>query len=224
MATWSRTAEPPSGDNSGGTSTALRVERFEEKPRQDRADELIATGRAFWNAGIFVWRRDRVIELLGRFATDIIGPIMEAAGSETELSDTYGALRSAPIDRALLEPASLEGMVAVVPADIGWSDLGSWAAILDALSSGGHNAGLIAPLAAHQDVGSTDSLVIAQGNRLVATVGLRDVIVVDTPDALLVLSKEAAQEVKQIVDRLVAEKREDLLSSSASLADRQASA
>ena len=66
-------------------------------------------------------------------------------------------------------------------------------------------------MAAHQDVGSTDSLVIAQGDRLVATVGLRDVIVVDTPDALLVVAKDAAQNVKEIVDRLNAEGRDELL-------------
>jgi mannose-1-phosphate guanylyltransferase len=123
-----------------------------------------------------------------------------------------------------MEPASLEQMVAVVPASIGWSDLGSWAAMLEALGGardravpntggddGGHNAGLVAPLASHEDVGSSDSLVIAQGNRLVATVGLRDVIVVDTPDALLVVSRDAAQDVKQVVDRLTAQQRDDLL-------------
>jgi mannose-1-phosphate guanylyltransferase len=214
--------DPASAAAAGGarTSTALRVERFEEKPLAERAQELIATGRAFWNAGIFVWRRDLLLDSLQRFAADIISPIREAISSGADLADTYAELRSAPVDRALMEPASLEKLVAVVPASIGWSDLGSWAAILDALegtasdaSAGvsGNTPGLIAPLSTHQDVGSRDSLVVAQGNRLVATVGLHDVIVVDTPDALLVVAKDAAQDVKQIVDRLTVEKREDLL-------------
>jgi mannose-1-phosphate guanylyltransferase len=208
-------AASPAPSADAAASSAMRVERFEEKPRVERAEELIATGRASWNAGIFVWRRDRLLESLQRFAADIISPIRAAVASGTDLAETYANLRATPIDRALMEPASIDGLVSVVPVSIGWSDLGTWAAILDALagpaSSGSHNAGLIAPLAAHEDVHSTDSLVVAQGDRLVATVGLRDVIVVDTPDALLVVSKDAVQNVKEIVDRLTAAKRDDLL-------------
>jgi mannose-1-phosphate guanylyltransferase len=202
--------------DAASTAGAMRVERFEEKPATARAAELIATGRASWNAGIFVWRRDRLLAGLDRHAADIIGPIRAAVASGADLALTYAELRATPIDRALLEPASLDGQVAVVPADVGWSDLGSWAAILDALEvepNGRHhaNAGLIAPLSSHEDAGSTDLLVIAQTERLVATVGLHGVIVIDTPDALLVVSKDAAQEVKEIVDRLNAQGRDELL-------------
>jgi len=170
----------------GAAGTGARtVERFEEKPPLARALELIDTGRAYWNAGIFVWRRDRLLAQLERHAAGILGPIRDAVAAGDDLAQTYESLASVPIDRALLEPASLEGQVAVVPAAIGWSDLGSWAAILDALEAnvkaGPHNAGLIAPLATHEDAGSSDSLVIAQADRLVATVGLRDVIVSTRP-------------------------------------------
>lgn len=191
------------------------VERFEEKPPVERARELIATRRAYWNAGIFIWRRDALLAGLEQHAPDILEPLRAAVASGTELRRVYEGLRSAPVDVALMEPASLDGRVAVVPADVGWSDLGNWAALLDALApAGGDEAAsvsMVGPGARHEDIGSRQTLVSAQGGRLVATVGLEGVIVVDTPDALLVVARDRAQEVKQIVDRLAAEGLDELL-------------
>lgn len=194
---------------------ARQVERFEEKPTPARARELLETHRAYWNAGIFVWRRDAVMAALHEYAADIVAPLAAAVASSADLRPAYKTLRAVAIDVALLEPASLDGRVAVVPADVGWSDLGSWAALLDTLAADGAAPDGVVILAGAggetMDAGSRDVLVSAQGGRLVATVGLRDVIVVDTPDALLVVSRDAAQDVKRIVDRLAAEGREDLL-------------
>jgi mannose-1-phosphate guanylyltransferase len=194
---------------------AHRVERFEEKPRPERAVELLATRRAYWNAGIFVWRRDAVLAGLEQYAADIVEPLQAAVASGADLLDTYRALRSAPIDVALMEPASLDGRVAVVPTDVGWSDLGSWAALLDTLAADALDTDGVVALTGdagrYMDVGSRHVLVSTQGGRLVATIGLENVIVVDTPDALLIVSRDAAQNVKQIVDRLAAEGGEDLL-------------
>ncbi len=105
----------------------------------------------------------------------------------------------------------MEGRVAVVPAAIGWSDLGSWSALRD--HRGRHGASVVSAEEPARviDVGSRDVLVHATGGRLVAVVGLEGVVVVDTPDALLVASAEAAQEVRQVVEQLRAEGREDLL-------------
>lgn len=194
---------------------AHRVERFEEKPRPERARELLATRRAYWNAGIFVWRRDAVLAALEQYAADIVEPLRAAITTGADLFDTYQALRAAPIDVALMEPASLDGRVAVVPTDVGWSDLGSWAALLDALAADAIDTDGVVALSGDggqsMDVGSRNVLVSTQGGRLVATIGLENVIVVDTPDALLVVSRDAAQNVKQIVDRLVADGRDELL-------------
>jgi mannose-1-phosphate guanylyltransferase len=121
----------------------------------------------------------------------------------------YPGVRSTSIDYALLEPASADGHVAVVPAAVGWSDLGSWNALLetgddpDAVRTDGAGEVIV--------VGGGRSLVRADGERLVVVVGLRDTIVVDTPDALLVCAADAAQDVKQVVERLIAEGRTDRL-------------
>jgi mannose-1-phosphate guanylyltransferase len=192
---------------------ARNVERFEEKPPPQRARALLETGRVYWNAGIFVWRRDALLAGLERHAPAILEPLRRALSAGADLRSAYEEIRPQPIDVALMEPASLEGGVAVVPADVGWSDLGSWAALKDALAEEGSDRVVtIGPSAsAAMDVRSRNVLVHAGSGRLVATIGLENVVVVDTSDALLILSPEAAQDVKQIVDRLAAEGREDLL-------------
>jgi mannose-1-phosphate guanylyltransferase/mannose-6-phosphate isomerase len=182
----------------------FRVERFVEKPTVERATELLAGGRASWNAGIFVWRRDTVLAGLERHAPDILDPIRSGPAPEAYLS-----LRATSIDYALLEPASLEGAVAVVPAEAGWSDLGSWAALLDAM--GGGVVTRVQPGSDVLTLDSTDSLVHAGGGRLVAVVGLTEAIVIDTPDAVLVCTRDAAQDVKRVVDELVATDRRERL-------------
>ncbi len=194
---------------SGGLDS-FRVERFVEKPSLERAEGLIASGRASWNAGIFLWRRDIVRDGLARHAPDIWQAIVTAvAGGAGAVAAVYPTIRSTSIDYALLEPASAEGRVAVVPASVGWSDLGSWDALLDtgddpdAVRSDGQGE-VIA-------IGGVRSLVRADGDRLVVVVGMRDTVVVDTPDALLVCAADSAQDVKQVVERLIAEGRAELL-------------
>jgi mannose-1-phosphate guanylyltransferase len=205
------TGEPDSID---GRPTYL-VERFVEKPSADRAAELLAGGRASWNAGIFVWRRDAVRASLREHAPDIASALEAAVtAGPAAVAAAYPTLRATSIDYALLEPASLQGRVAVVPAEVGWSDLGSWSALLEARLG----AGSTDRVASHADqgsevlaIGSSDVLVHAAGGRLVVVVGMEDAIVVDTPDALLVCAPNAAQDVKKIVDRLIAEGRRELL-------------
>jgi mannose-1-phosphate guanylyltransferase len=197
------------------------VARFEEKPTPQRAAELIAEGGAYWNAGIFVWRRATVLAGLARHSPDIshaIGEWLEDNGRDARegwpgeaMSELYAGLRATSIDYALLEPASLEGQVAVVPAAVGWSDLGSWSALRDHRGRQGTPVISAEPPARVIDVDGRNVLVHAAGGRLVAIVGLDDVVVVDTPDALLVSSAEAAQDVKKVVDRLKEEGRSDLL-------------
>ena len=189
-----------------------RVERFVEKPNIGRARELLDTGRASWNGGIFVWRRDALVAGLARFAPDIADAVAEAvAGGPAAIEAAYPQVRSTSIDYALLEPASVVGGVAVVPMAVGWSDLGSWDALLHATEE---TTGVAVHTQAGSgviDVGADRVLVHAVGGRLVAVVGIADVIIVDTPDALLVCGSDAAQAVKQVVDRLAAEGRRDLL-------------
>jgi mannose-1-phosphate guanylyltransferase len=197
-----------------------RVARFEEKPTPERAQELIDSGAAYWNAGIFVWQRGTLVEGLARHAPDISAPLAEWATDNPSdgtagwpgaaLAETYEGLRATSIDYALLEPASLQGQVATVPAAIGWSDLGSWSALRDERGDG-------APVVTTEgsarviEVDGGNVLVHAAGERLVAVVGLDDIVVVDTPDALLVSSAAASQDVKKIVDALRADGDDELL-------------
>jgi mannose-1-phosphate guanylyltransferase len=209
--------------NHGGLPT-YRVERFEEKPSPERARALIDGGRAYWNAGAFVWRRDVLIDGLARHAPDVSGPIAtwtaEHAGERRSsddawpaegIADTYAALPARAIDYALLEPASMEGRVAVVPASVGWSDLGTWSALRDHRGPDAEPVVTAEPPATVLAIDSHRVLVHAASGRAVALVGLDDVIVIDTPDALLISSSGAAQEVKRVVDDLRDAGREDLL-------------
>ncbi len=182
----------------------LVVDRFVEKPTADRAADMIATGLASWNAGIFAWTRSTIRDCMARYAPEIAGPLRAicASGTPEDLDAAYPALRATSIDYAVMEPASIAGEVAVVPIDVGWSDLGSWAALRDAWQQlGPAPTGGSAGLGNRLDLGSTRSLVVA-GDRLVVTIGLDDVIVVDTPDALLVCSAEHAQEVREIAQQV----------------------
>jgi mannose-1-phosphate guanylyltransferase len=207
----------------GGLPT-YRVERFEEKPSPERAQALIDGGRAYWNAGSFVWRRDVLLDGLAMHAPDISAPIAtwvaehEGARRSSDdawpaegIADTYAALPARAIDYALLEPASLEGRVAVVPASVGWSDLGSWSALREHRSTDGGMVVTAEPPATVLAIDSRDVFVHATSGRAVAIVGLEDVIVIDTPDALLISSSRSAQEVKRVVDELRDAGREDLL-------------
>ena len=199
-------AKPPARQVAG--RLVFDVERFVEKPTAEKAEELIATGLASWNAGIFAWTRATIRDRLARHAPEILGPIRAicASGTLDDLEAAYPSIRATSIDFAVMEPASLEGGVAVVPMDVGWSDLGSWAALRDIWQA----AAGVAPGAVgrgnRRDLGSKDTLVLA-GDRLVVTIGLGDTIVVDTPEALLICSAGRSQEVRVIAQELMSSSR-----------------
>ncbi len=209
-------ARPPARQRNGRPT--FDVDRFVEKPTAEKAAELIATGLASWNAGIFAWTRATIRERLETHAPDILAPVRAlceagaAPAASPRFDAVYPTVRSTSIDYAVMEPASLDGAVAVVPMSVGWSDLGSWAALRDAWRDAGRDrtaaTAAVAQVATagsgnRRDIGSSDSLVLA-GDRLVVTIGLRDVIVGDTPEALLVCAADRAQDVKKIAEELSA--------------------
>lgn len=210
--------DAPAGPD-GSAKAARNVARFVEKPVREKAIELLAspTG-AWWNAGIFIWRRDALLAGLDRYAPGIIGPIRRGLDAGQSLTSIYETLPNVSIDRALLEPASLDGKVKVVPADVGWSDLGSWDALRNALATEVQGLGGLGGLewssgagGRWEDAGSERILVHSSGGRLVVTVGLQDTIVIDTPDVVLVCAADKAQEVRAVVDRLAQAKETDYL-------------
>lgn len=184
--------------------TAL-VERFVEKPDAERARAYLDEGGYLWNAGIFVWRVYAFRQAVERFVPDLaaalarISELNRVPGWMSEVRDILEPMRAMSIDVGLAEPAAAEGRVAVVPLDAGWSDIGSWSALLEALSS--RSGSSLVASGHHLDRGSQRLLVHA-GDRLVVTVGLEDVIIVDTPDALLVCHRDRAEEIKQVLDEI----------------------
>ena len=184
------------------------VTRFVEKPKQDAAEKMVAAGSHYWNAGMFVWRVDTILaayrQHLPRTAR-ALDALTEAIGSERYeaiLGEAWEETDRTTIDYGIAEKAR---NVAVVPADIGWHDIGSWDR-LAALVAGSDNWSPDAHIA----VDSSGVYAWAPG-KLVALVGVHDLVVVETADTLLVASKEHSQEVKAVVDQLAREGREDLL-------------
>ncbi len=174
------------------------VEQFIEKPDSETAQRYLAAGGYFWNSGMFVFRSGALIEQYRALLPD-----MHAALSRIDAADaaacrnTYHGLASISIDYGILEKAC---GVAVLPAEIGWSDLGSWQACYQAADQDDRANSFTGRVCAVD----TQGALIRSDARLVAAVGVRDMIIVDTADALLVCERSRAQDVKKIVDRLTA--------------------
>lgn len=172
----------------------MKVDRFVEKPDLRRAKRYLADGGYFWNSGIFVWKVERILEEFGKYLPGIEEGLREIRKGG-DLAGAYGKMESISIDHGILEKAA---DVVVIPANFKWSDMGTWssfAEILDTDVSGNVIRGRVV------DIGSSDSIIFGC-DRAVATIGLKDMILVDTPDATLVCPKSMAQEVKDLVGEL----------------------
>jgi mannose-1-phosphate guanylyltransferase len=190
---------------------AYRVTRFTEKPVLARAIEFLATGRFYWNSGYFTWSLEQILSEFERQLPDLRRQI-DVVGSAPDLRDpgvraVWEQIRPVSIDVGIMEHAA---SVAVVPADMGWSDVGTWAAIYDVLDKDGEG-NVHVGVAERLDIGSRNTLVHSAVNRVIATVGVEDLVIVDTGDALLILKRDHAQDVGKLVDRLRAESRQSLL-------------
>jgi mannose-1-phosphate guanylyltransferase len=185
------------------------VDEFVEKPDQATANSYLASGDYYWNSGMFMFRAQRYLAELEKFNPEMVANCRKASANMAEDigflrldSDAFGACESDSIDYALMEKTAL---ACVIPMDAGWSDIGSWSSLWEQGKK--DDAGN----STHADVIMTDtegSFVHAE-SRLVTTVGVRDLVIVETQDAVLVADKSQAQEVKQIVERLKSENREE---------------
>lgn len=187
-----------------------RVEQFVEKPDSKTAEQYIASGNYLWNSGMFLMRSDAYLEALKRQAPTIRTACEQAmAGAQEDLDfvriDKLAFLSSPSdsIDYAVMEK---ESQVAVVPLDAGWSDVGSWSALWDVSEKDSANN------VRNGDVllENTQNCLVHSSHRLVATVGIEDLIIVETKDAVLVASKQEDQRVKQIVEQLKHDGRSEL--------------
>lgn len=181
---------------------AYRVERFIEKPDAAAAAALLAAGGALWNSGMFLFRADALIEEFERLAPAMLDACRRAVAGATQDLDflrldgvAFGECPAGSIDYTVMEKAS---RVAVVPVDMGWNDIGSWQALWQENEKDSDGNVLIGDVLAH-DV--KRSYVRAE-RRLVAVLGLADVVVVTTDDAVFAAPMDRAPDVRAIVDRL----------------------
>ena len=179
------------------------VQRFTEKPDPTSADQMVKSSDYSWNSGMFVWQVDRIVEECRRQMPEFyaqladVEAVMGTPGYEPTLKRVWPRVTKQTIDYGVIEGAE---NVAVIPIDIGWSDVGSWASLPELLPS--DEVGNVA-VGQHVEIDTRDTLVCAgNGNRLIATIGVEGLMIVDTEDALLVCAKEREQDVRAMVKRL----------------------
>ncbi|RJR46409.1 MAG: mannose-1-phosphate guanylyltransferase/mannose-6-phosphate isomerase [Deltaproteobacteria bacterium] len=181
-----------------GAGFGLHAEKFLEKPELARAKAFIQEGGYYWNSGIFMFRRDVFLSALARYLPELFSGLAKLGQGNpaVSLEEVYQEIPSISIDYGVMEKAA---NVAVLPVDMGWSDVGTWGALYELFPKDDHGNVVLGQKSL--DLHSRNSLIFSQ-NRLVATIGLEDTIVVDTPDASLVCHRERVQEVKDLVEEL----------------------
>ena len=183
------------------------VDQFVEKPDPDTAEEYLATGEYYWNSGMFMFKAQAYLKELEKFKPDMVTNCRRAVGNIREDigflrldPEAFGNCESDSIDYAVMEKTDL---ACVVPMDAGWSDIGNWASLWDQAKkdkAGNTTQGDVITT-------NTENSFVHAESRLVATVGIKDLVIVETHDVVLVADREQAQEVKQIVEQLKREQR-----------------
>ena len=184
------------------------VARFLEKPNLPTAEKFVASGEYYWNSGIFIWQISTLLDAYRQYMPEFyphLEQMEQAVAAGQPIDAIWQNIQPQSIDVGIMERAK---KVAVVPVNIGWNDVGSWAAIYE-INPADENKNVILQ-AEHVGVDTRSTLI--QGNgRLVATIGLDNIVIVDTDDALLVCAKDKVQDIKKIVTWLQEHSRTELL-------------
>lgn len=188
----------------------IRLSAFIEKPDRERAEQYLSSGQYYWNSGMFVFRCSQLLEeIVDRqpIMRESCGLALTRATRDRDFlrldADAYAASPELSIDHALMEHTAAAAMV---PIEAGWSDIGSWSAVWDSCDKDPHGNAVRGDVLLER---SEHCLVMGQG-RLITAVGLTDVVIVDTPDALLVMNRQHAQEVRHVVARLQGLERREI--------------
>lgn len=194
--------EPEQGHEHG----PFPVKRFVEKPPLAEALRYLEEGNFFWNSGMFIWRADTILEEMGTFMPALHNKLIHliptgASWEHVLLKEQIGALyqdiESVSIDYGVMEKSS---RVQMVPVEMGWSDVGSWSALPEVIEPDSDGT-VCVNAAGHIAIDSSDCLIYAD-RRMVATVGVHNVVIVSTHDAILVCDRERCQDVKKVVELL----------------------
>jgi mannose-1-phosphate guanylyltransferase len=184
---------------------AYRVKRFKEKPAEEQAMQMLASGDHDWNSGMFIWRVDRILQEFHQQMPELADQLEQIASDwdspqrQETIQSIWPTLKSETIDYGIMERAE---QVAVLPAaHLGWNDVGSWDSLFDVLASDGD--GNIILGSDYLGIDTKNTLVSSSGSkRLIVTIGVQNLVVIDTGDALLVCHKDQAQQVKKVVNLL----------------------
>lgn len=199
------------GEPCQGFPDVYQAERFIEKPNLEAASEFVATGSYLWNSGIFIWNNAVILELIAKYMPDLDQglQIIKAAFGKPDYDEVlrreYANFEKISVDYGIMEHTPL---IYVLPADIGWDDVGSWTSLEQILPQDeqgnivtGENVILI----------DTDHCIITSEDKLITAIGLKDLIYVETADAVLICPKHRAQDVKLILEKLRVERKEEYL-------------
>ena len=196
---------------SAGDLSLYNVQRFVEKPDLKTAEKYLASGKYFWNPAMFVFKASTLLHLYREFVPEMYEGLMKIQAAwdteeqETVLHEIYPSLEKIAIDYAIFERAP---KMAMMPAEIGWRDIGNWRAVYDILVDGEKKN---VAKGETTIIDTTGSLIYAMGGKRVVTVGVKDLIVIDTPDALLVMDKKKDQSIKRAIEELEEAGEEKLL-------------
>ncbi len=187
------------------------VKSFREKPDAATAEKFLAAGTFYWNAGMFFWKTSVLLDALREFqpktATLIAGlPAFSSRSFGSKLAEVFPRCENISIDYAVLEKA--KNVVGIPAGDIGWNDVGSWDAVYELQKRDGQGNAVRPNTLIHDSHGN---YVDGAAHKLIALLGVHDLIVVDTPDALLIADRKRAQQVGDLVKALEKQKRDDLL-------------
>ena len=188
------------GLRGSGAHAVSAVSRFVEKPDLERATQYLASGRFLWNAGIFCWRVDTILEAFAQFMPDMHAALAGVGAQDPRLAEVYPQLESAPVDVAILERSD---QVRTMPIAYNWNDVGSWAALPDLSEPDADgNWRRLVEGAELLSADSSGCLAYAEEPELIALVGCQDLVVVRSGKTTLVCPRERAQDVKLIVEAL----------------------
>jgi mannose-1-phosphate guanylyltransferase len=202
------------GADHPSTSGVNTVTEFVEKPSFLDAEKYVASGDYLWNAGIFVGRVRTVVEAFEKFAPQLAKGLKEVAArvlSGESFVEAWEKLPSEAFDYAVAEPAAKAGNFLVVPGDFGWRDVGDFASLGQAQNGAEVSDVIVVGDSAKVHPHDSTGVVVGTSGRVITLLGVKDIVIVDTPDALLVTTKDHAQDVKQVVEELRKQGLEGLL-------------
>jgi mannose-1-phosphate guanylyltransferase len=191
-----------------GDTGAYQAEAFVEKPNAQTAAEYLYVGHYRWNAGMFVVRAKVLLDLLAIWHPDLAAGVRAIAADPSRLEEIWPGLEKIAIDHAVAEPAAAEGHVAVVPGNFGWDDVGDFAALATVNDAQIESPVVLGDTSAVTSVDASGLVITGPEGRTYALVGVENIVLVDTGDAILVTSIHNAQDVKKLVDQLKATKPE----------------